>query len=644
MAISPVNITRVSQGLRTNMILESLRRNQRELFDTQSRIASGRNFLSASDDPVGAARVMNLSTALVRQNQFAANARYADDFLAAADSSLGEISTLLIEASTIASQTVSNLTSAAEREAEAEVIASIRRQLEIVGNRQLNGRHLFGGRSTTNHPFVDALGGVAYVGDVGNLLTRLNERLFGAMNVPGSTLFRALSAPIATEVDLTPILNESVRLEDITGAAGRPIERGILVINEPGGAGLFSVDLSTADTIGNVVDAINTAAATAGSSLRASLNTTGIDLQTGGAPVTVTDSGTGKTASDLGLYTPTPTAGTISGGTLTPRVTRLTPIAALAGGAGIDTQGGLIINNGGNSAVVDLSTAQTVQDIINAINNADVYVLARINDAGTGIDVLNRVSGTSLSIGENGGTTATDLGIRTFDAATPLSALNFGNGVGIKDGETDLEIIARNGATFEVNLDGAATVGDVIDRINQAAQDAGIAVSAAFTTVGNGIRLQDNTGGGGDFSIRIANLSTAAMDLGLQQAADGSELIGADVNPTRTEGIIDALIQLENALRTDSTQGISEAGNRLDNLRAEVIRIHGNIGARSQSAATQRQQLEDSALATQVFLSQVQDLDYADAVTRMQQAMVRLQANLQTSPMVMNLSLFDYLR
>ena len=57
-----------------------------------------------------------------------------------------------------------------------------------------------------------------------------------------------------------------------------------------------------------------------------------------------------------------------------------------------------------------------------------------------------------------------------------------------------------------------------------------------------------------------------------------------------------------------------------------------------------RVQLEDAAVMGRVFLSQVQDLDYAEAVTRLQETLTRLQANLQTGSVVMNLSLLDFLR
>jgi flagellar hook-associated protein 3 FlgL len=374
------------------------------------------------------------------------------------------------------------------------------------------------------------------------------------------------------------------------------------------------------------------------------VTSTGLQINPGFAAVAVTDTGSGEAAARLGILTLTPTSSTIVGAPLTARVTRLTPIADLAGGAGIDITGGLIITNGGRTANVDLSTAVTVQDIINTINNAGVSVRAQVNAAGTGIDVFNQVSGSSLFIGENGGTTATDLGIRTFDTATPLDSLNFGNGVATADGQADLQIIAKDGSTVDVNLDSAQTVGDVITLINTAATAAGVSITASFATVGNGIRIQDSTGGAGNLQVAPLNLSTTAMQLGLQQSVSGTEIIGADVNPTRTEGILGALIDLEAALRADDTQKISAAAGRIDGLRADVIRIHGIIGARSQALTSKRQQLEDAAATGRIFLSEIQDLDYAEAVTQMQQAMVRLQANMQTSSITMNLSLMDFLQ
>jgi len=646
MAISPINISRVSHTMRTDFIVESLRRTQRDLFLSQSRIASGRSFISPSEDPIAASRALDLAQALDQQEQFQANLRYGDNFLAAADAALVEINDLLIQASSIASQTVGSLSTEAERDAEAEVVARIRQQLQTVANRTVGGRYIFAGRDTTDRPFIDAGGGIAYVGDLIELFTRSDQGVQTSFSMPGNEVFGALSSSIATNADLTPALLPSTRLDSIVGATGTPIEQGVLVFNEVGGAGAVNVDLSTADTIGDVVDLINQAAADAGAGFQASLTATGLTITPGRFAVSVGDTSAGVVSSALGVRVNVPSTGPITGAPLTPRLTRLTPVTAMAGGAGIDLENGFVITNGPNQATITFDGALTVQDIINAINNAGVFVTARINESGTGIDVFNQVSGTSLSIGENGGSTATDLGIRTFDAATPLSQLNFGRGVHITEGKDDLTVTAKDGSTVNVNLDGAKTVGDVIDLINQAATEAGVNVTASFAETGNGIRLADGTGGGGALSVSIANLSTAAMELGLvTTAATGTaELFGDDVNPTRTEGILGALIDLETALRDDDTRGISFAGNRLDGLRNEVIRSQGIIGARSQALSAKLAQMGDASASTERFLSQVKDLDFTEAATKLQSALTQFQANLQVSSRIVNVSLLDFLR
>lgn len=647
MAVSPINLLRVSEGMRSDLINNSVRRTQRDLFLAETRIATGRSFVSASENPVAASRAVDLTNSLSNQRQVQENLRFGDNELTAADSAIGEISALLIQSSAIASQNVNNLTSAAERAAEAELIAGIRQQLVVVGNRQFGGRYVFGGRNTTAVPFVDAAGGIAFVGDTGERFTRAGGGSSTAVSAPGHLLFRSLSDPIDTNAVLTPELTSDVRLEDITGATGQQIRSGTLVINEIDGVGPMTIDLSHADTIGDVVDQINLAAASMDSGLTASLVGSSIEIATGSSSVAISGSGSGGIAADLGINVDEPVSGTITGLSLIPRVTRLTPVEALANGDGIDLDSGFIVTNGDLSATIDLSEASTVQDVINQINGAGIFVLARIDENGTGIDVFNQVSGASLSIGENGGTTAADLGIRTFDAATPLDRLNFNLGVTRRDGVADLQLIASSGDTVEVDLDAAETVGDVIELINAAALDAGVAVTASFRDVGNGIQLTDATGGTNTFAVSSLNESAAVNDLGLSGATlsdDGTMLIGADVNPTQTRGILSALLDLERALRSDDTRGISIAGGQLDELGAEVTRIHGVIGARAQAMASKRQQIEDAAITTQVLLSDVQDVDYAAAVTDLQNSLTQMQATLQTSSLVLNLSLFDFLR
>lgn len=645
MPINPISLGRVSQNLMATASLNSLRRGQIELFLEEQRIASGRSFLTPSEDPVAATAASRLSRLLARHGQFLANLDHADNVLAASDNAMTQINDLIIEAADIASYSVNSTTSAEERSAQAEVIASIRNQLMAIGNTFFNGRYIFGGHQTTSTPFVDALGGVAYVGDSGDIEIRADFDSSAVINVTGDALFGSLSGLVTGSADLSASFTAETRLEDVLPVGTGTLAKGNLIINEAGGAGVITVDLSSADTVGDVVDRINAAADEAGSSLSAAITTAGVEITPGSFDITIADDAPEGVAAYLGLTTSTATGDPIVSTATAAQLTALTPVTALGGGDGVDLTGGLVITNGSTVVTVDLSAAQTMQDVLNAINNAGAYVRAEINDAGTGIDVVNLVSGAALSIAENGGTTAADLGIRTLTTETTLSELNHGAGVGTIEGQSDLLITAKDGTTFEVNLDGATTLGDVIDLINDAALSAGVAVSAALSTSGNGILIEDTTSGTGSLSVAGINGSTAAIDLGIAGTADAaaSELVGTDVNTRRTESIFDVLIQLESALRTNDTNEIARAAERLELQREEITRVHGITGARGATMQARIAQMEDAAATAEIQLSQVQDLDFAEAATRLQTATTQFEATLAISSRLFSLSLLDFL-
>src|SRR5690606_7912096 len=117
------------------------------------------------------------------------------------------------------------------------------------------------------------------------------------------------------------------------------IQRGAFVVSVSVPATNFTVDLSQTDTIGDVLDAINAAAAAAGLTVgpgqqfEATLNPTGngIQLNTAFGNVTVQALGESTAARDLGILGAGPM---IVGQDLQPRLTAETPISALFGGAG----------------------------------------------------------------------------------------------------------------------------------------------------------------------------------------------------------------------------------------------------------------------------------------------------------------------
>ncbi len=643
MSITPINITRVSHNLRSLSMLDSLRRNTVDMFVQQNRLATGRALTTPSDDPVAASQALRMKQTLSRQDQILGNLRHADLMMGAADEALSEVNELLNQAEAISSQSIGAQADADERAANAAIIASIRERLTTIGNRQVRGSYIFAGRATQQPPFTSALGGVAYLGDTGNVFARVSQFEQEAINMPGDTLFGALSAAVPGKNPLQPSLSADTRLDDLLGVNGRGIRKGAILLTDSSGASA-QADLSTADTVGDVVDSLNAAAAEANMTLTVAIQ--GKALVATQGSVTILDSAGGTAASDLGLVTDDLRTASTAPPDLRPRVTPNTLLDSLNAGEGIDRDSGFKITNGNASEVIDLTDADTVQDVLNRINAADLYVTAQINDSGDGIDIVSQVSGVNLSIAENGGKTATSLGIGTMDATTPLASLNFGRGVETLLGEADITVTGRSGTAFDVNLDGAQTVGDVITLINEAATEAGVNVTAALNAEGNGIMLQDTSGGDGALTVARADIDAfAGDDLGLLQSVEDPEadLVGDEVSAVRAGGIFSALIELEKALAGNDERAIGQIAERLVTFSGEVTRVHGIIGARAQAFSDRTEQTENAVVATQQFLSEIEDLDYTAAVTRFQQAQTALQANLLTGSQLLNLSLLDFI-
>lgn len=209
------------------------------------------------------------------------------------------------------------------------------------------------------------------------------------------------------------------------------------------------------------------------------------------------------------LSTAFPGAGFIAGG----------GVAVAAGGSGIepDLASGLQIQNGGKTYLIDVSGATTVEDLLNTLNGSPAQLLAELDDNGTGIRIRSRLSGGDFAIGENGGNTAEHLGVRSFTADNFLADLNYGRGVTPIAG-TDFTIRRNDGLDLAIDINGAITVGDVIERINNHPNnlDPATRVIARLAVQGNGIELvDDNPVGGGVLQVIDAFGSDVAVDLGL---------------------------------------------------------------------------------------------------------------------------------
>ena len=637
MSIIPLQLARVSNALRMNLSQRTITQTQRSLLDVQNQLSTGRRLSTPSDDPGDSAISMQIRKLLEQRMGYEDNLKQASSHLSEVDTTLGDMTDLLRQAQTLASANVGSDVSADQRAAAAAIVSTLSNQMLSLANKQSQGVYLFGGDSGTA-PFISDPSGVRFVGSTSVLENRFDESAILPFMVDGNEVFGAMSSRIQGSSDLTPILTTSTRLADLRGATDGGVHGGAIVISN--GATTKTIDLSTADTIGNVIDLINNAAV---GGITASIAPGGAGLlinATGGDNITLTDSG-GTCASDLGITRTIPAgAGAgITGGVLNPRLTPLTNLADLRGGLGIDPTG-LIITNGQKTATINLAGATNVEDLLNRINNSGTGVLARLSASGTGIDILNPVQGTKMTIAENGGTTAADLGVRSFSANSLLAELNDGKGVTTVAGG-DIQITRRDGTNFSVDLSGMNTIQDVINAINTA--DAGGGVTASFASTGNGIVLTDSTVGG-SLTVGSLNASPAAGDLGISGTSTTGIINGSDVNSVEATGIFGNFEKLRKALLGSDQSGITAAAEAIQNDLNRVIRLHGQVGAQVKEFESRQNRLADQNVATKAMLSDLEDTDFNDAITRFQTLQTALQANLQTTGRLLDLTLLDFLQ
>lgn len=236
-----------------------------------------------------------------------------------------------------------------------------------------------------------------------------NRALHHAIAV-GHTLPINVTASQFLLSDLQPTLNRSTTLASLR--QGQGIQPGSIAVTDRAGQ-TAQVDLSTAVTVGDVIDAISNQA---GINVTATFDSANAGLtitDNNGNPsgnIIITEVAGGSTARDLGLAAKRPDR--IVGTPLTPQLTAATPLSLLYGGRGVHL-GTIHVTNGARTADVDLSTAQTIGEVITAIEGSNTGVRVTVNTPGNALDVRSTDPSTVAVVNEVGdGHSAAALGIQ----------------------------------------------------------------------------------------------------------------------------------------------------------------------------------------------------------------------------------------
>lgn len=178
---------RVTQNTNFNVVRDSIATTKNRMEKLQTQAATMRKLNAPGDNPVGAAKVLEIRTDKMNNEQFFMNAKMAESFLQNSDQALMELSEIALRAKEIALGQASGASANdSTRIGVAEEVSQLFQQAVAAANRRIGDRYLFGGYKTDRAPVTEDGN---YEGDRGKMMVEISRDVYIAMNVPGIEAF-----------------------------------------------------------------------------------------------------------------------------------------------------------------------------------------------------------------------------------------------------------------------------------------------------------------------------------------------------------------------------------------------------------------------------------------------------------------------
>lgn len=212
---------RVSNQSLTQQVNEGIQLSFRRLAKVQEAVASGKRINHLSDDALGAARALDLTSYATSLDQYRRNIDNASSILAQTDTTLSEATDVLNRAKEIALSLANGTHSAEDRREAVSEIHGTFQQLLTIGNTKLDGRYIFAGYKNDTAPFSEGVGGVIYAGDTNEIHTPTSPSTSLAVTLPGNKVFQGTTLAAGTDLfDTLSDLETALTANDVTGPNG----------------------------------------------------------------------------------------------------------------------------------------------------------------------------------------------------------------------------------------------------------------------------------------------------------------------------------------------------------------------------------------------------------------------------------------
>lgn len=164
---------RISSNTIFDSSVAAMNTQQARQLQTQQQISSGRRMLTAADDPVAAARALDITQSDAMNTQYASNRDAARHSLSLTETNLQGVTSLLQDVKTAVVQAGNGSFTVSDRKSIAtELNGRLQELVGLANSTDGVGNYLFSGFQTRTQPFLDTPAGTAYFGDDGQRLVQ----------------------------------------------------------------------------------------------------------------------------------------------------------------------------------------------------------------------------------------------------------------------------------------------------------------------------------------------------------------------------------------------------------------------------------------------------------------------------------------
>lgn len=214
---------------------------QGDLSRRLQQMSTQKRILSPSDDPVAAARALEIKQALSINTQLASNRVVAENQLSMVDGVMSNVSDLVLSIqSTLVSAGNGSFSNSERTYIASEIRSSLDQMIGLANSKDGAGHYLFSGFENTTPSYVKSSTGASYQGDDNQQFLQVSNGRQMAISDTGKNIFQGNGADVfKTLQELADLLSTPINT---------PADRAALT------AGLISADTNMQQTLDNVLN------------------------------------------------------------------------------------------------------------------------------------------------------------------------------------------------------------------------------------------------------------------------------------------------------------------------------------------------------------------------------------------------------